>query len=139
MTVKKFSFPVVSKKRLRDWTAGYLFASPFIIGFLAFFAFPMGYSLWMSFQKWDLLSPPKFVGLANFTKLLQDPVANLSLYNSAYYTIIAVPLQLIVRLWAGPGIVTTAATSRSVSGWFLYADPHPDHCQRGGLAACLPS
>ena len=96
MTVNKFSFPSVSKKRLREWSAGYLFAAPFIIGFLAFFAFPMGYSLWMSLQKWDLLSPPRFVGLANFTKLLQDPVANLSLSNSAYYTIIAVPLQLIV-------------------------------------------
>jgi multiple sugar transport system permease protein len=96
MSAKKFSFPVISKTRLRDWTAGYLFAAPFIIGFLAFYAFPMGYSFWMSFQKWDLLSPPKFVGLANFTKLFQDPIANLSLYNSAYYTVLAVPLQLIV-------------------------------------------
>jgi multiple sugar transport system permease protein len=96
MTVNKISFRSVSKKRLREWSAGYLFAAPFILGFLAFFAFPMGYSLWMSFQKWDLLSPPKFIGFENFTKLLQDPVANLSLGNSAYYTIIAVPLQLIV-------------------------------------------
>ncbi len=73
MTVNKISFPTVSKKRLREWSAGYLFAAPFIIGFLAFFAFPMGYSLWMSFQKWDLLSPPNFVGFANFTKLFQRP------------------------------------------------------------------
>jgi multiple sugar transport system permease protein len=96
MTAIKFYFPKISKTRLRDWTAGYLFAAPFILGFLAFYAFPMAYSFWMSFQKWDLLSPPKFVGLANFTKLLHDPIANLSLYNSAYYTILAVPLQLIV-------------------------------------------
>lgn len=96
MAVKKMSIPLVSKNRLREWSAGYFFAAPFILGFLAFYAFPMGYSLWMSFQKWDLLSPPKFVGLANFTKLFQDPVANLSLYNSFYYTVIAVPLQLIV-------------------------------------------
>lgn len=96
MAVKILSSPAVSKNRLREWTAGYLFAAPFIIGFLVFYAFPMGYSLWMSFQKWDLLSPPKFIGWANFLKAIKDPVANLSLYNSAYYTVIAVPLQLIL-------------------------------------------
>ncbi|PWH16726.1 MAG: ABC transporter permease [Anaerolineae bacterium] len=90
------SFSLLRRNRLRDWTAGYLFAAPFIIGFFAFYAYPMGYSLWMSFQKWDLLSPPKFIGLANFTKLLQDPVSRLSLYNSFYYTVIAVPLQLVL-------------------------------------------
>jgi len=93
---KSFSLPLISRNRLRDWIAGYLFAAPFIIGLLAFYAFPMGYSLWMSFQKWDLLSQPKFIGITNFVKLLHDPVSHLSLYNSAYYTIVAVPLQLIV-------------------------------------------
>ncbi len=96
MAMKRKSFPVISKNRLREWFAGYLFAAPFIFGFLAFYAFPMGYSFWMSFQKWDLLSPPKFIGLANYTKLLHDSFANLSLSNSFYYTVIAVPLQLIL-------------------------------------------
>jgi multiple sugar transport system permease protein len=94
--MKRLSLPVVSKMRLREWAAGYLFAGPFIIGFLLFYAYPMGYSLWISFQKWDLLTPPKYVGLANFIKAFQDPIANLSLYNSAYYTVFAVPLQLIL-------------------------------------------
>lgn len=95
MAVKSLSLPTISKRRLREWAAGYFFAAPFIIGFLVFYAYPMAYSLWISFQKWDLLTPPKYVGWANFTKALQDPIANLSLYNSAYYTIFAVPLQLI--------------------------------------------
>lgn len=90
------TLPTIRRNRLREWTAGYLFAAPFIFGFFAFYAYPMGYSLWMSFQKWDLLSPPRFIGLANFTKLLQDPVSRLSLYNSFYYTVIAVPLQLVL-------------------------------------------
>lgn len=96
MAVKSFTLPVISKGRLREWTAGYLFASPFIIGFILFYAYPMAYSLWISFQKWDLLTPPKFVGWANYIKLIQDPLANTSLLNSAYYTIFAVPLQLII-------------------------------------------
>ena len=80
----------------REWIAVYLFASPFIVGFTVFFAFPMAYSAWLAFHKWDLLSPPRFVGFANFTRMFQDPLANLSLYNSAFYTIFAVPVQLVI-------------------------------------------
>ncbi|MBV7330293.1 sugar ABC transporter permease [Chloroflexi bacterium TSY] len=79
-----------------EWLAGYLFASPFILGFLIFFAFPMIYSAWLAFHDWDLLSPPRYVGLTNFVKIFEDPLANLSLYNSAFYTIIAVPAQLVI-------------------------------------------
>lgn len=85
-----------SRLKLREWAAGYFFAAPFIIGFLAFTAFPMLYSIWLSFNKWDLLSPMRFVGLQNFIKMISDARANLSLYNSAYYTIIAVPIQLVI-------------------------------------------
>ena len=84
--------------RLKLWETinGYLFAAPFIVGFLGFVAYPMLYSVWLSFHKWDLLSPPRFAGFANFVRLFQDPVANTSLYNSAYYTIFAVPIQLVI-------------------------------------------
>jgi multiple sugar transport system permease protein len=90
----RFSRP--SKGTLREWLSGYLFASPFVIGFFLFTAYPMAYSIWLAFHKWDLLSKPKFIGLENFTRMFQDPVANLSLYNSAYYTIFAVPIQLFI-------------------------------------------
>ena len=85
-----------SKSQLREWISGYLFASPFIIGFLVFTAFPMIYSVWLAFHRWDLITPPKFVGFQNIVKMIQDPIANLSLYNSAYYTLLAVPLQPII-------------------------------------------
>ena len=97
MATKSFlGFQRPSPRALREWIAGYLFASPFIIGFLVFTAFPMAYSIWLSFHRWDLLSPPKFIGFQNFIKMFQDPTANLSLYNSAYYTFIAVPIQLVI-------------------------------------------
>jgi multiple sugar transport system permease protein len=56
----------------------------------------MAYSIWLGLQQWNLLGPPQFVGLRNFIRMFSDERANLSLYNSAYYTIFAVPLQLIV-------------------------------------------
>lgn len=91
-----FGYQRPSKSQLREWIAGYLFASPFIIGFLVFTAYPMLYSIWLAFQRWDLLTPPKYVGLQNIIKVFQDPIANLSLYNSFYYTVIAVPIQLVI-------------------------------------------
>ncbi|MBX2997767.1 MAG: sugar ABC transporter permease [Caldilineaceae bacterium] len=86
----------MGRRQLREWLDGYLFASPFILGFSLFVAFPMIYSIYLAFMRWDLLSPPRFVGLDNIIRLFQDPLANLSLYNSAYYTFIAVPIQLII-------------------------------------------
>lgn len=80
----------------REALAGYLFAAPFIIGFLLFIAYPMLYSIYLVFHKWDLLSPPTFVGLDNIVKLWEDPKAKLSLYNTFYYTVLAVPLQIVI-------------------------------------------
>jgi multiple sugar transport system permease protein len=85
-----------SKLIWKEWLQGYLFAAPFIIGFLAFTAFPMIYSIWMSFQKWNLISAPQFIGLKNIIRALTDERALLSLFNSAYYTIFAVPIQLVI-------------------------------------------
>ncbi|MBN1261477.1 MAG: sugar ABC transporter permease [Anaerolineae bacterium] len=93
--IAKFSRPAGSLK-YQEWIAGYLFAAPFIIGFIAFLAYPMLYSIWLSFHRWDLLSKPVFIGFQNFVKLLQDPRANLALYNSLFYTVFAVPLQLML-------------------------------------------
>lgn len=89
--------PTWRKTLNSEWLAGYLFASPFIIGFLVFFAFPMFYSAYLAFHKWHVLDPaPRFVGMSNITRLISDEFASLSLYNSAFYTVIAVPLQLII-------------------------------------------
>ena len=94
--VRRPRFALPSRLVLKEWFQGYFFASPFILGFLAFIAFPMLYSVWLGFQRWNLIGEPKFVGTANFVKLLTDDRANIGLYNSAYYTIFAVPLQLII-------------------------------------------
>ncbi len=82
--------------KIKEWLQGYLFASPFIIGFFVFTAFPMLYSIYISLNRWDLLSPPIFVGFENYIKMFKDATANISLYNSAYYTFLAVPFQLII-------------------------------------------
>ncbi len=86
----------ISPAQRREWLQGYLFASPFLIGFAVFVAFPMLYSIWLMFQRWDLLSPPVFVGLRNIQRAFTDELALKSLFNSAIYTIFAVPVQLVI-------------------------------------------
>jgi multiple sugar transport system permease protein len=82
--------------RSREWLQGYLFAAPFLIGFTVFVAFPMLYSIYLMFQKWDLLSPPVFVGFRNIQRVFTDELALKSLGNSAFYTFLAVPFQMVI-------------------------------------------
>jgi multiple sugar transport system permease protein len=89
-------FKLPNPHRLREWGEGYLFAAPFIIGFFIFTAYPMLYAVWLSFQRWNLISPPRFIGLENYFELFNDPTARLALWNSFYYTVWAVPFQLII-------------------------------------------
>jgi len=86
----------LSALRRREAIDGYLMAAPFLIGFLLWIAFPMLYSIWLVFQSWDLLTPPRFVGLANVNQLFHDPSTPVVLGDTAYYTFIGVPLRLVL-------------------------------------------
>ena len=83
--------------RQRAWE-GRLFALPFLLGFLAFWLYPLAYSVYLAFQEWDLLSAPRFVGAENFAQLLTDESIRISIYNTSYYTFLGVPLQLALAL-----------------------------------------
>jgi multiple sugar transport system permease protein len=76
----------------------YLFILPSLLGFLAFLVVPMIASLGISFYDWELLTPPRFVGLKNFTTLAADTVFHAVLWNTIYYTVGLVPLNLVVSL-----------------------------------------
>jgi multiple sugar transport system permease protein len=88
----------MSAARRRQIFEGYLFAAPFIAGFLVFIAFPMGWALVLNFQRYNLLAPPAFVGLENLQRLLADPKVGQSLWNTAYFAFVSVPLQLLLAL-----------------------------------------
>ncbi|AMG51398.1 sugar ABC transporter permease [Enterococcus gallinarum] len=83
----------------QNMVTGYLFISPFIIGFFAFIIVPMGISLFMSFHDYDLLTEAQFVGWNNFiTIFTNDPKFVQSLTVTLKYVVLAVPLRLIVAL-----------------------------------------
>jgi multiple sugar transport system permease protein len=84
--------------RRHETRAAYLFLSPWIIGFLVFTAGPMVASLVLSLTDYDILSSPRFVGLANYRELASDPDVLRSLGNTVFYTALHVPLSMALAL-----------------------------------------
>jgi multiple sugar transport system permease protein len=82
----------------RDQVDGWLFILPWLIGFVGLVAGPMLASAGMSFTEWKILKPPVFVGLDNFKAMFHDEIFWVSLYNTAYYTFLGVPLYLVASL-----------------------------------------
>ncbi|MBA3873705.1 MAG: sugar ABC transporter permease [Chloroflexota bacterium] len=78
---------------------GYIFIAPFILGFLLWFLIPAIVAGYLTFQKWDLISAPKFVGLDNITHLFNDPLLLLSLKATFVYTFLSVPLSLLLSFF----------------------------------------
>ncbi len=83
----------------RESVAGYLFASPWLLGFLGLTLVPILLSFYYSFCRYDVLRPPMFVGFDNYRLLLtESPKFYKSIYNTVYYTALRVPLVMIGSL-----------------------------------------
>jgi multiple sugar transport system permease protein len=73
-----------------------LLMSPWLVGFTIFFGYPLIYSAYLSFTHYDLLSAPRWVGLANYRFLFgADQQVWPAVYNTLWMIVIAVPLQVL--------------------------------------------
>jgi multiple sugar transport system permease protein len=76
-----------------------LFLSPSVVGFLAFLLLPSLASMFLSLTEWSVVSPPVFVGMANYVTLVRDdPVFWLSLRLTLYYAALSIPLSIVGSL-----------------------------------------
>lgn len=73
----------------------YLFISPFFLLFGVFGLYPLLFSLYLSFAKWDGLTPLSWVGLDNFAALLHDEIFLTSLWNTLVIGLLYVPPMFI--------------------------------------------
>jgi multiple sugar transport system permease protein len=84
----------------REALAGYLFISPWIVGFLVFTAGAMITSLVISFSHYNLAANTiRPAGLDNFTGLVEDPRVVTALGNTLFYALLAVPLEIVFALF----------------------------------------
>ena len=76
---------------------GLFFISPWLIGLICFTAYPVGASLVFSMTDYDIMSPPKWVGIENYVDMLfDDPLFSKSLSNTVIFALLSVPTSIAV-------------------------------------------
>lgn len=84
---------------LKEEMTGWLFAMPWILGFIFFTAGPMLFSLYTSFTKYNIIASPKWIGLENYQNLLQnDPLFYKSMANTFWMVLVKMPLVMVVAI-----------------------------------------
>ena len=85
--------------RYSDTRAAWLFISPWVIGFLIFTLYPLLYTGYLSFTDYDVINDPSFVGTDNYKQLVQDDKVLLAMRNTAVFTVLSVPAQLVLSFF----------------------------------------
>ncbi len=87
------------RRSLADNAIGYMFLTPWLLGFFVLTLYPMAQSLFYSFTQFDMLQSPKWVGLANYVKMFTGDATYIkSLKVTFTYVFLAVPLKLAFAL-----------------------------------------
>ncbi|MBK9941034.1 MAG: sugar ABC transporter permease [Kouleothrix sp.] len=104
----------------RGWRPGhqreaYLFLLPSFLGFVLFIVGPVLASLALSLVRWNLLNPPVFIGLGNYTEIFtRDPLFFQAFSNTLFYAVTIVPLQLLA------GLTIALALNQGLRGVKIY-------------------
>jgi multiple sugar transport system permease protein len=100
----------------REAVYGFLFISPWLIGFAVFTAFPMLYGAYLSFTDYDGLTSPHWIGLDNYHRLFSgdDQLVVKAIRNTFWYVFVSVPASLVA------GLVLALLLKRHVRGIALY-------------------
>jgi len=107
--------PSIKGLRHEEKRLGYIFASPWLIGLFVFGAFPLLFSLYLSFTQYDMVGAPRFIGFDNYRILLTNDVLFWkSLFNTLYHVVIAVPLGIIV------GVILALLLNTKIKGMGIY-------------------
>lgn len=86
-------------RRIRTNVEGYLFILPWLVGYLVFQLGPMLYSLVLSFTRYSMFTPMKWVGLENYwTIFFDDPRFWQALKVTTIFVVIYVPARLVLTL-----------------------------------------
>lgn len=86
------------QQRGREALTGWLFAMPWIIGFLVFTLGPMLFSVYASFTRYNITTPPQWVGAQNYQRLFADPRFYLSLKNTFWMVVVKTPIVVAVSI-----------------------------------------
>src|SRR3954466_613684 len=92
--------PVARGRKVRRGNAGWLFILPFLVVFLAFLVAPLAYAGYLSLWTKGLATGTTFAGFDNYTRAFHDPSFRKGLWFVLRFSIVVIPLQIIVALGA---------------------------------------
>lgn len=88
----------MTKRQRNENIWAYIFLAPQLIGFFAFVAFPMVFSIYLCFSSWDFVNAPVYVGTVNFEAVFRDQIFWKSMGNTFIYVMTVVPITLLISL-----------------------------------------
>jgi multiple sugar transport system permease protein len=86
------------RRRLQETALAYLFLLPTLLGLALFTVGPVVAGFLISFTNWNILLPPQWVGWDNYQALVTQDLPRKVLWNTLYYTLLNVPLNMAVAL-----------------------------------------
>ena len=104
----------MTSTRVRETLVGYAFLAPVILGFLIFVLGPAIAAIVLSFCSYDVLTPPRFAGWANYLRFLRDPRLPLIYWNTVVYVFWYVVLTTMI------GLVLALAAHRAMAVAWRY-------------------
>jgi multiple sugar transport system permease protein len=87
-----------SRKQRSNFLLAMIFIAPWIIGLLAFTVYPIYYTIQLSFTRYGGFNDPVYIGLDNYTRMFNDDIFRTALWNTLYYTFLAVPIGACVAM-----------------------------------------
>lgn len=113
--VGKLNKSRVSRQDVRRNLVGWAFIAPWLIGFVIFTLGPFLSSIYLSFTRYDIVSAPRWVGIANYRMLLtDDPLFGKAAMVTLKYAVIAVPLGIVA------GVILALLLNANVRGIAVY-------------------
>jgi multiple sugar transport system permease protein len=91
---RKWSWRPATKEAITGW----LFALPWIIGFVVFTAGPMIFSLYTSFTRYNITTDPVWIGMDNYQSLFNDPRFYVSLNNTLWLVAVKIPIVVFASV-----------------------------------------
>jgi len=101
------------RRELRRQITSFSFVLPALILMAIFLFYPIGYLIWLAFEKWDLLGTPVFVGFHNFYNIIFGPFSSdfmKSVGVTVLFVILAMPAQV------GLGLFLAVILERELKG-----------------------
>ncbi len=108
----------MSAHKKRTTFTALLFISPWLLGLFVLVIYPFAASLYWSFQRYDMLRSPVYVGTANYERLAEELWRGgrfgQAVWNTAYYALVSVPLSIAL------GVLLAVMLAWNVRGRAVY-------------------